>query len=493
MIRLKKLLAVVLAVVMLMSTLPMVSVGALSIYPELTLETPVDLTVGESGKIYTFTPEKDGWYKFYSLGEADTFITINRYLTQIGEGDDHGEDMNFTILIELEADQKYYLNIGSHIADDEAVGFQVVVEEAVSVESMNITQYPYNTTVYEGFEFETADLSGLEIEFTMSDGETVFWTYEEDGMVGDYYVDAHFEGDEEGNYSAIIICGGVTESIKYTVLENPVESISVESGSQITLYKDVDGYLDEELGWFIYTYEVPQDVNIEISYKDGTSEVANFYDVVNGMEFRYNDSQYESAWQLGENEVVIEYFGATTSISATVVENPIKNIVVSTNPSAEYAIGDENYGYYSDDIYFLSPDDLSGIELTVEYKDGTTEVLNDEDIDMDNMIINGRDYVVPHVPVYEVGTQTAYLIYMGFEVTFDVEVVDGVDTGVLGDVDGDGSVTIIDATAVQRYVAQLETLEDDAFLAGDVDVDGDVSIMDATLIQRLVAQIIDEF
>ena len=63
----------------------------------------------------------------------------------------------------------------------------------------------------------------------------------------------------------------------------------------------------------------------------------------------------------------------------------------------------------------------------------------------------------------------------------------------LGDVDGDGEVTIIDATEVQRHIAQISVFNDAQLKAADVDRDGEVAIIDASDIQRYVAQIITEF
>lgn len=62
----------------------------------------------------------------------------------------------------------------------------------------------------------------------------------------------------------------------------------------------------------------------------------------------------------------------------------------------------------------------------------------------------------------------------------------------LGDTDGDGSVTILDATTIQRHLAQLPN---DVFvgLCADTDKDGVISILDATLIQRYLANLITEF
>ncbi len=59
----------------------------------------------------------------------------------------------------------------------------------------------------------------------------------------------------------------------------------------------------------------------------------------------------------------------------------------------------------------------------------------------------------------------------------------------LGDVDFDGTIAVLDATVVQRYVAKSVELSKDALLAGDVDKDGNVSVLDATAIQRVVAKL----
>ena len=64
-------------------------------------------------------------------------------------------------------------------------------------------------------------------------------------------------------------------------------------------------------------------------------------------------------------------------------------------------------------------------------------------------------------------------------------------TLILGDADLDGSVTVLDATRVQRYLADMTTLSDEAKPAADADEDGDVTIMDATAIQRWLADMDD--
>lgn len=63
----------------------------------------------------------------------------------------------------------------------------------------------------------------------------------------------------------------------------------------------------------------------------------------------------------------------------------------------------------------------------------------------------------------------------------------------LGDVDYDGKVSVMDATLIQRHLAQLCELSEEQKLLADTDKSGNVAIIDATLIQRLLAQLIEEF
>ena len=60
---------------------------------------------------------------------------------------------------------------------------------------------------------------------------------------------------------------------------------------------------------------------------------------------------------------------------------------------------------------------------------------------------------------------------------------DAAETYVLGDTDGNGFVTILDATHIQRILVQLETADEKTRIRGNVYGD-DLDILDATYIQR---------
>ena len=107
-------------------------------------------------------------------------------------------------------------------------------------------------------------------------------------------------------------------------------------------------------------------------------------------------------------------------------------------------------------VYYNSPAYLYAMENGIDY-----EILDPQN--------------VPTEPVTEPVTQP--------ETTQSVEV-----TFILGDADGDGFITILDATKVQRVLADLDD-DTDGMITLRVAVDGDVlNIMHATKIQRYLAE-----
>lgn len=58
-----------------------------------------------------------------------------------------------------------------------------------------------------------------------------------------------------------------------------------------------------------------------------------------------------------------------------------------------------------------------------------------------------------------------------------------------GDVNLDGSLTIIDATFIQKGLANLYVMTDEQSALADVDLDGKITVTDATKIQRIIANL----
>lgn len=62
-----------------------------------------------------------------------------------------------------------------------------------------------------------------------------------------------------------------------------------------------------------------------------------------------------------------------------------------------------------------------------------------------------------------------------------------------GDVDGSGDVEVFDVTAIQRHLADMEFLSEEALVRARVNGDEDLTIFDATTIQRYLADMISVF
>ena len=63
---------------------------------------------------------------------------------------------------------------------------------------------------------------------------------------------------------------------------------------------------------------------------------------------------------------------------------------------------------------------------------------------------------------------------------------------IIGDVDGDKSVTLVDATILQYGLAHMHQSLSEYAVVGDTDADGVITITDVTMIQRYEAKIITQ-
>ena len=88
--------------------------------------------------------------------------------------------------------------------------------------------------------------------------------------------------------------------------------------------------------------------------------------------------------------------------------------------------------------------------------------------------------------VYENG----YLVFTTDH--FSVYAVAQSHKAALGDINGDGNITIADAIMLQKHIANVITLDGDTLTVADVNGDGDVSIADAIMIQKYIANVITE-
>lgn len=68
---------------------------------------------------------------------------------------------------------------------------------------------------------------------------------------------------------------------------------------------------------------------------------------------------------------------------------------------------------------------------------------------------------------------------------------DDINNKIVGDVDGDGLVTVLDATLIQKYIADIIGNDELNTTTADVNLDGKININDTTKIQSYAAGISD--
>ena len=420
----KKIISIVLISVMLLSLMPFTAfAGGDEI--ELELDTKYEVWVGEDVEIYRFTPTEDGWYKFYTEGDCDTYANLyNSNWDEIDFADDLDGDTNFSLTYKLYSGYTYYLEVGAYVEETQVVKFNLFATETVGVEDAYISKEPDDTTCIIGLEHESIDLSGMEVTLTLSDGEEVLWSYDEGYTVPGFYVEYNIDSDVYGNYYVEIVCGEGYDRLMFDMIENPVESISVESMSAIELYEYSSGYFTDE-GYYSYYYSIPEDTKMRIKYKDGTENVVNYYDEpVKNFHFEYDDEQYLNHWIVGDNTITIEYMGCTTTATVTILPCPYESVTLLSAPTREYIYGDFSTGYIYDGDYVLCPDDLTGLSFELGYSDGTTEIIDEDNIDMGNMQIDGYMYEIGEYLVAGAGNVQVTLSYKGMDITYSVKVVE---------------------------------------------------------------------
>lgn len=355
----------------------------------------------------------------------------------------------------------------------------------VTVTDFEILTPPTETKFVAGCSYEyRLYLDGLSVKVTYGDGTTEISEY---NFYSDYiaepFAEIDYQGDaiydyftlETGENEIVLTYGGKSDSFVFTGCE--VADVKVLKAPTTNFLAGVTTY-------FEYT-----GMEIEITYTDGTTkqydDTSFIRSSVNlsgeGVEDYYG-IVYRFTPKLGDNLITLECDGCTDTFIAKAKE--VSSVEIVKLPEiTKYKVGER---YYVDDYF-------GGLEFNVDYTDGTSEVL--ELIPYSGMFNNVEfsgnafgEYYSSFAPV--LGENEITMTYGGKSDTFVIYGID--DTAVLGDADGDGEVTIMDATMIQMHVAKY-TVDGINLENADVDKDGQVTIQDATAVQMLVAKMITDF
>ncbi len=419
----KGIVSLLLCLLMLLACLPATVLAESA--TSLSLDGLTEITVEpDTEYLCSFTPEKTGYYRFYSVGDVDSYATLyNADMKELVYNDDAylGENnFDFSVKYKLEAGEKYILEVA--VYDVEDVTFAIGVEEGIAAVSGKLINGPEWDTVIRGYEYDTMIMDGIEVEFTLDDGTKEIWDAISDNLIsGGGVITTPVK--ENGKFFLVVDCDEAQVLVPYTVIENPVKSIAYK-GNGLTYYKETHGYWYGENGFY---YDYDSDIKeeyITIEYTDGTSEelqlgYGGFY-----VDPSIGDTQETTPWQVGKNTITITYLGKETTIPVNILPCPYKNVTVNSNPIKEYIFGDLYNGDVYEGVYYFDAYDLTGISLTFENTDGTTVTYTAEDFDMENQELDGYEFSFDTVCCDKPGMADVCIYYKGFAVPFQVEVVE---------------------------------------------------------------------
>lgn len=427
----RKAIAVVLCVIMLLTVIPFLSVSALENATELTIDVFTSLKLKGDSVNLSFTAPEDGFYKFYSTGKADTYAEL--YDSQdnlLCENDDvysdsYDYDYNFTINYKLSAGQTYYLSVNAYESAYVAQNAKVKVTKISGIESAIITKMPNDTTCIEDYEEMSTYVDGLAIDYTFSDCSVVNWSADSgDWYVKDFAITWDGKFDEAGNYFVEVNCAGVITRIDYTKIENPVDYIEYV-GDDIECFENSGGYYNENLGYYYYYLSFPSNSYVAIHYKDGSVKNAKIGSKVGEFRVECYTTQMDEAWSVGENTAYVYFMGVEAEVKVNILPPPFKSITLNRVPTKEYVYGDMRFGTLNENlVYEFEPNDISGLSFTVEYHDGTKRTFFDKDFDIKNGTIDGYEYSVSQCKAAVPKTCTTTLSFMGYELKYNVKVVE---------------------------------------------------------------------
>ena len=398
--------------------------------------------------------------------------------------------------------------------------FESIKIEPISIIENNNGEYreKYNpvTDSYDLEYYHYCPEDIMEFTITLNDGTTItdtgdYFTY--NGLTYDLVckTDQDYKNQwTAGNtYTMKISLSNLTVNVPVTITKSPFKSIEVKP---ITIVAGTNG--DYSYGYnpetddydLEYYYYYPQDImEYTITLNDGTTISGTGYEFdYKGQTYSissYINQDYENRWTVGNTYTFTVYLNnISAEVPVTITESPFKSIEIEPITITEYTNGDyypaynpetnqmdlEYYRYFPAELmkYSITLNDGTKIKGT-----GSTFYYNDEYHYLDyktNQSYNNQ-WTAGNTYTVNVSLSTT-------SVDVPVTITSSTPTPTLkGDVDGDGLITIKDATMVQEHVARYKNLTDTSALNADVDGSGDINIVDATYIQMYVAKQITSF
>lgn len=346
-----------------------------------------------------------------------------------------------------------------------------------------------------------------EFEVTLTDGTVL--ESENGGLEynGEYYF---VEYELEQGYNNELSVGtyiieatlmGYRTSFKVSIIESPVKSVEIYDIECIQYTNGVWDYdYNEETNAYdleyFYYYFNPEFI---VTLKDDTVLTSeNGYVEYNGENYcveYYLYQDFENQLGLGTHTIEATVMECETSFDVSIIETPVQSVQTKDLNYTQYTNGfwtaDYNFETGECDLeyfcYQINP------EFTVTLKNGTVLKSKDGSVEYNNEIYSMSCNIYQNYDnQLGVGEYTVKAYVLGYETSYVLSISEG-SGAQLGDVNGDGDVTIDDVTSIQMYLSGIISLTDAQLAVADVNGDSDITVDDATVIQMYLAGIISSY
>ncbi len=363
-----------------------------------------------------------------------------------------------------------------HSVDQEAVadeGYTVTFAGDSGVSSVTV----YNTQDYTGAS-ESVAANGTTVSRSSATGEP------------------DSTGDGQVNFTVVLKDGYA------------LDSVSVTAGT----YKNIKGPTDTGLANTYRITKISADTTITIktvqcehgTIKSGTTPAWTWSDGYGTATLSYTCAECGNT--VNVDGTVTSALTSSDLITFTAKASIGSTEYTDTKTAAPFtAAFDCDEGVESVNVYYTqdyTSADETGVTSAVARDSGTGYPVVNGDGQVNFTVVLKDGYTLDSVTatgayknVKDTGVENTYRITkVSGAVTVSVTTQkDDTPSYILGDVNGDGFVTVYDATLVQKHAAEITTLTGDALAAADTNKDGVVTVADATLIQKYAAEIIDHF
>ncbi len=297
-----------------------------------------------------------------------------------------------------------------------------------------------------------------------------------------------------------VVSGGVTvEDDAFVMLTSDVEIKPVFELKHYTVTVDCGEFGDDivavEIDHGSRFFDALSDAGVFSALYDMETDDYLFRDIATKplAEFADEEEYSEDAWQLINSAVTSDmtvyagFYQKLRNVALTIVPPEAGTVVEGdwegqTNPP-QLTLGENAHCYiHMPPVWETAEDIFEGtIQAGTDYYTSCMLIPDfgywlDENT---NITVNGGT-------VTEISGLMALYVKLSVRATGTPEVL-------LGDANLDGRVTICDVTAIQRHIAEIEPLSEQALALADTNGDGEIDIADATLIQMYLAEFITEF